>query len=126
MRGITGKMLKLNIHQLKESVRLGCSEEERAFPQIVEIDLEIGLNAHDCLVSDSIRDTVDYMAVVQVIKKLSQECSWKLLEKMAADIAGEIIASFKQASYVYITVKKNIVANCSGISASLTVNRPVN
>ena len=86
-------MLVLKIEGLNESVRLGCSDEERSFPQVVTIDIELEVALTECVKTDSIKDTLDYMEVAKTVETLTSECSWKLIEKMCFDIGKAIFLS---------------------------------
>lgn len=116
-------LMNVQIETLSELVRLGCSEAERAFPQMVTFDIELVLEAKRAVSSDSIKDTADYMGVVSLIEKLCKECSWKLLEKMSYDIACEIMRFSEAITQVRISSKKRLVKNAAGVSAEVTVSR---
>ena len=69
--------------------------------------------------SDGIADTIDYYAVTQRLLKLGEGREWKLIEKLAADIAGLILAEFKPLA-VTVEVKKFIIPEARYVAVKLT------
>ena len=75
------------IRELAVSYRVGVTEEERATPQRLLLDLEI---SHDCAPAaarDDLTRTIDYQAVCQRLLRFGDGHSWKLIETLAVDIA---------------------------------------
>ena len=68
------------------------------------------------------RDTIDYFAVSQRLLKFGEGRSWKLIEKLAADIADMILSEFKPQS-VTVEVKKFPIPQARYVSVSLTKQR---
>jgi dihydroneopterin aldolase len=69
--------------------------------------------------TDSIADTIDYFAVSQQLLKFGDGKSWKLIEKLAADICDMILSEFKPQS-VTVEVKKFPIPQARHIAVSLT------
>jgi dihydroneopterin aldolase len=112
-------MSKIAIVDLEVFYRVGVPDAERAQPQrlllTVELETDFSAAAH----SDSIADTVDYFAVTQRLLKFGDGRSWKLIEKLAADIADAILAEFKPPA-VSVEVKKFIIPEVRHVSVSIT------
>lgn len=113
----------LAIEGLRQKVRIGCTEEERSYPQIVSLDIEMGLDMTDCIKSDELHETVDYMDVVAAIDRLSKECSWKLIESMCNTFAVELLAQFRRVSSITVRGRKFIIPNTSGITCTVSLDR---
>lgn len=107
------------INQLKQACKLGCSEEERAFPQIVKIDIKLKLDLFKAAKSDDLEDTINYMEVIELINKLCLEREWKLLEKMMADLESEIMRSFSKLTDIRICIYKNVTEKADSVSVNL-------
>ncbi len=115
--------MKIRIHDFEVPVRLGCTAEERAYPQIVRFQLELTLGSAKSLDSDALEDTVDYMAVIAVVEKLAEANEFKLLEHLAKR-SGEAILELSSVVFkVSIQVKKHIAPQTSGISFQLELSR---
>jgi len=113
--------LKVIISALRLSVRLGCTADERAYPQIVETDLAINLSSYKSADSDLLADTVDYMAIVQTVKKAATDREFALLETLAAEIGRAIVLKEALAESVSVSVTKQIVPECRGIAVALLI-----
>lgn len=113
-------MSTLILEGLRHPVKLGCSAEERAYPQLVTFDIEMIVDVSSCVVTDDLTQTVCYMEVRDAIDRLSRECEWKLIEKMTWDIGGELLAAFRQIEQVTVTTRKYIIPNASSVTCRLT------
>jgi dihydroneopterin aldolase len=69
----------------------GVSHEERGLPQLLEVDLEVGLDLSRAAASDDLADTLDYSELAEVCRRVVEEGSQRLLEAVAGAIAGEVI-----------------------------------
>ena len=67
--------------------------------------------------SDDIRGTIDYFAVGQRLLKFGGDRSWKLIEKLAADIADMVLSEFKPQS-VTVEVKKFPISQAQYVSVT--------
>lgn len=113
----------LSIDGLRHSVRLGCKEEERAFPQVVTTDLTIHTDMTDCIASDDIADAVDYEAIANAVVRMSKDGEWRLIERLASDIGKTVLAEAARADRVDVRVTKIILPQASGVRTDVTVSR---
>jgi dihydroneopterin aldolase len=111
-------MAKISIVDLEVFYRVGVPEAERAQPQrlLLTVEMESDFSAAK---SDSIADTIDYFAVTQRLLKFGDGKNWKLIEKLADDIADVILAEFKSAG-VTVEVKKFIIPQARYVAVSLS------
>lgn len=68
----------------------GVSAEERQLPQLLEVDLEVGMDLSKAAATDDLADTVDYGQLVAVCRRVVEEGSQRLLEAVAGAIADEV------------------------------------
>ena len=85
MDSIVIKGLRLDTH-------IGVTEEERKAPQTMLIDLEVGLDLRAAGESDRVTDTLDYALVTDEVAGLVRSESRQLLEHLAEEIAGVLLA----------------------------------
>jgi FolB domain-containing protein len=97
--------MKISIIDLEVFYRVGVPDEERAKPQRLLLTIEMEGDFSTAAKTDSIADTIDYFAVSQRLLKFGEGQSWKLIEKLAADIHEMILGEFKAQS-VSVEVKK--------------------
>jgi FolB domain-containing protein len=111
---------KISIVDLEVFYRVGVPDEERAQPQRLLLTVEMEFDFSKAAKTDSIADTIDYFAVSQRLLKFGDEKSWKLIEKLATEIAEFILYEFKPQS-VSVEVKKFPVprARCVSVTVRL-------
>ncbi|HXR03520.1 MAG TPA: dihydroneopterin aldolase [Verrucomicrobiae bacterium] len=110
--------MKISIVELEVFYRVGVPEAERVEPQRLLLTVEMDFDFSRAAKSDNIRDTIDYFAVSQRLLKFGEGRSWKLIEKLAADIADIILSEFKPQS-VTVEVKKFPIADAHCVSVRL-------
>ena len=115
-------MAKISIIDREVFYRVGVPDVERAQPQRLLLTVEMESNFSAAAKSDGIADTIDYFAVTQRLLKFGEGRSWRLIEKLAADIAGAILSEFKPQS-VTVEVKKFVIPQARHVSVSLTKAR---
>ncbi|MFZ1073886.1 MAG: dihydroneopterin aldolase [Verrucomicrobiia bacterium] len=111
--------MKISIIDLEVFYRVGVPETERVKPQRLLLTVEMMFDFSAAAMSDDIRDTIDYFAVSQRLLKFGEARSWKLIEKLAADIADMILSEFKPQS-VTVEVKKFPIPEARYVSIVVT------
>ena len=109
---------KISIVDLEVFYRVGVPDEERARPQRLLLSVEMEPNFSKATKSDSIGDTIDYFAVSQRLLKFGEGREWKLIEKLAADIADMILAEFKPHG-VFVEIKKFPIPQARHVSVTV-------
>jgi dihydroneopterin aldolase len=115
-------MSRISIVDLEVFYRVGVPDAERAQPQRLLLTIELEADFSAASKSDGIADTIDYFAVTQRLLKLGDGKSWRLIEKLAADIADMILTEFKPQT-VSVEVKKFIIPQARHVSVALTKQR---
>ena len=110
---------KISIVDLEVFYRVGVPDEERAKPQRLLMTVEMDCDFSKAAKSDEVRDTIDYFTVSQRLLKFGEGRSWKLIEKLAADIADVVLVEFKPQS-VTVEVKKFPIPQARHVSVKLT------
>ena len=72
---------------------------------------------------DDLTKTVDYFAVSRRLLRLGEGRSWKLIEKLAVDIATTVLDEFSPES-VSVEVKKFILPETRHVSVKVERSRP--
>lgn len=75
--------------------RCGVTAEQRRKRRKVLVDLEAGASCTKAGKSDLLLDTVDYVELYNVAKKIIEQKTVCLLESWAEMIAGEVLRGFK-------------------------------
>jgi 7,8-dihydroneopterin aldolase/epimerase/oxygenase len=114
----------ISIVDLEVFYHVGITDEERAQPQRLLVTVDMKFDFSSAAVSDRIGRTIDYFAVSQRVLKLGEKRTWKLIEKVATDIADKILVEFRPQS-VTVEVKKFVIPQARYVSVSLTRERSV-
>jgi dihydroneopterin aldolase len=112
-------MDKIIINDLEVFYRIGVSEEERATPQRLLITLEMTRDLSAAAATDDLTKTIDYYAVTRRLLRFGEGRSWNLLEKLADDICGLILAEFRP-DIVSVEVKKFIIKEARHVAVQMT------
>lgn len=115
-------MSQISIVDLEVFYRVGVPDAERAQPQRLLLTVKMQTDFSGAAKSDSIADTIDYFEVTQRLLKFGDGREWKLIEKLAADVADAILAEFRPQS-VSVEVKKFIIPQTRHISVNLIRQR---
>lgn len=115
-------MSKITITDLEVYFHVGVPDEERAKPQRLLLTIDMNHDFSSAAATDRITKTIDYFAVSQQIIALGKNRNWKLIEKLATDVADLVLAEFQPIS-VSVTVKKFILPQAAHVSVSLTKQR---
>lgn len=114
--------MKISIVDLEVFYRVGVPEAERARPQRLLVTIEMEFDFSNAAKTDSLADTIDYFAVSQRLLKFGEDKSWKLVEKLAADINEMILSEFRPGS-VLVEVKKFPIPEARHVSVSFSKKR---
>src|SRR5580765_6196241 len=98
-------MTKITIVDLEVHYCVGVPDEERAKPQRLLVTVDMNFDFTSAAVSDRIEKTINYFEVAQNLLKFGHDRSWKLIEKLASNIADMILAEDKPSA-VLVEVKK--------------------
>lgn len=114
--------MNIEIKNLRTRVRLGCTEEERAYPQEVSFDLTLVLSEHRSVMTDALDDTVDYMRVFAEVEEITSSTEFLLVEKLAFDVATAIQEISPAIIDVEVAVRKKVVptADSMGVTVKLS------
>jgi FolB domain-containing protein len=115
-------MSKITIVDLEVSYCVGVTDEERAKPQRLLLTVDMSLDFSSAAVSDRIERTINYQTVADDLLKFGEGRSWKLVEKLVANIADRILAEFKPQS-VMVEAKKFSIPQARFVSVSTGKSR---
>ncbi|MCU0771322.1 MAG: dihydroneopterin aldolase [Verrucomicrobia bacterium] len=110
-------MFTLRIVDLEVFFRVGVPDEERAEPQRLLVTVEMDVDAPRAATTDHLGDTIDYHRVSQDVLSYGENRSWKLLERLSAELAGLILAKY-QPRRVRVEIKKFIIPQARYVSVS--------
>ena len=106
----------------------GASDEERALPQLLEVDLEVEADLVAASRSDDLVDTIDYGPLIEICRSVVEERSFRLLEALGGAIAEDVMRSAPRATTVTVRVRKLAVpvdADLDFAQLQIRVERPL-
>src|SRR6187399_658890 len=115
-------MSKITIVDLEVFFHVGVPDEERSQPQKLLITVDMTYDFSSAAVTDRVTKTIDYAEVAQKITKLGKGRNWKLIEKVATDIADLVLNEFHPEN-VMVLVKKFPLPQVGHVSVSVTQSR---
>ncbi len=115
-------MSKITIVDLEVHYCVGVTDEERAKPQRLLLTVDMTLDFSSASVSDRIERTINYQVVAEDLLKFGEGRSWKLLEKLVANVAERILNEYKPQS-VMVEAKKFSIPQARFISVSTGQSR---
>jgi len=115
-------MSQISIVDLEVFFNVGVPDEERAKPQRLLLTVEMEFDFSSAARSDRVTKTIDYFAVTQQLVKFGEGRNWKLIEKLATDLADEVLSEFHPEA-VMVEVKKFVIPQARYVSARLTKSR---
>ena len=99
---------RIVLRNIRLQGRHGVHDHERAVLQPFEVDVELVLDLRPAGSTDDLAKTVDYGPVYEVVARVVEGPSIKLLEAMAEAISREILAAFP-VDEVVVRVRKPAV-----------------
>jgi 7,8-dihydroneopterin aldolase/epimerase/oxygenase len=99
-------MDRITLSSMRFESFIGATEEERAFPQLLEIDLVIETDLAAAAASDELADTVDYGSLVAMTERTAEGRRYALLEGLAGALAKGVFEVAPRAAAATVRVRK--------------------
>lgn len=110
---------KIIIEEMEIPFRIGVPEEERAKPQRLRLSIAIEHPLQTAALSDDLAQTIDYGTLADELASFGDGKEWKLLERLAHDLALWILRRFG-GERVSVEAKKFILPNARHVAVRLT------
>lgn len=107
------------VQDLEVSYRVGVPDDERAKPQKLLISLELGCEFTRAAATDDLKHTIDYHAVCRRLLGFGEGREWRLIEKLAVEIAEMLLEEFG-ARLATVEVKKFILPEPRYVAVRVT------
>lgn len=115
-------MAKITIVDLEVFYHVGVPDEERAQPQRLLLTVDMTYDFASAAATDRVTKTIDYAEVAQKLLQHGTGRSWKLIEKVATDVADLVLNEFHPEA-VTVVVKKFPLPQAAHVSVSVTQSR---
>jgi dihydroneopterin aldolase len=107
------------ISDLEVAYHVGVPEAERRSPQRLLISIEMQKDFSTASRTDDLKETIDYFELSQRLLTFGKGKEWKLIEKLADDLALMILKDFAPSS-VSVEVKKFAVPEARHVAVRVS------
>lgn len=114
---------KISIEELNLFARVGCTAEERSFPQRLVADIEIALDLATPAKTGNLQDTICYLSLKDAAVAFLSQTEWKLLEQLTSDLSSFILESYPSVQMVTLIIKKFVCPDAKAVSVQMTRSR---
>lgn len=105
----------IRIQNLKLKSFIGVTVEERSFPSLLLMNVDLHLSLLSAARSDSITDTINYESVIDLLKDTCLTESAELLEHLSLKCARALFHTFPLLDSVTIEICKNIFTETGAV-----------
>ena len=112
----------IEIRRLRVTTLIGVPDEERAAAQTLLVTVRMAPSQGFDGLADEISRTIDYYQVSREIETLATARPRRLIETLATDIAGHLLARHP-LTHVAITIEKHILPNTECVAVHLERSR---
>jgi len=84
----------ITIEHLEISCVIGVDAHERRSLQSIFVDLVVEYEMSQCIRTDHLHDTIDYVALAAICTSVAQEGNYRLLESYTHDAIEAIMAAY--------------------------------
>lgn len=116
---LKGFLSKITVTDLEVFFCVGVSDEERAKPQRLLVTVDMAFDFSSAATSDRIEKTINYQDVADRILTYGEGRNWKLIERLASNIADYVLSEYRPEA-VLVEVKKFTVPQARHVSVSVT------
>lgn len=97
---------KILIQDYKIHCIIGAHPHERHEEQEIALDIEIDADFTQCVLNDSIADTLNYEKIGGVCRELAKSRQYHLIETYAYEALNAIMAAFPTIQWAKVRAKK--------------------
>lgn len=109
----------IEINELKINCYIGVTDEELLRAQVLVFDISLRPTISWSNLHDNIRNTIDYVTVVQEVEKLVQSRPRRLIETLAEEISRMLLKSFP-IDLCRVRIDKHILPQTRSVSVIVT------
>ena len=96
---------KIGIENLCIHCIIGCNAHERVLKQDIFLDLQFKYNFSACVLSDDLKDTINYVEIADMCTEIALAKPYFLLESLAHTILEKLISEL-DIEWAFIRIKK--------------------
>tara|TARA_B100001250_G_scaffold180383_1_gene155061 strand:+ start:413 stop:760 length:348 start_codon:yes stop_codon:yes gene_type:complete len=113
-------MDKVFINNLEVEAIIGIFDWEREVKQVISIDVEMEFDNKKAAKSDDIRDALDYKKVGKRVTAFVERSKYKLVERLAEQIAKLILREFPVSDLIVTVTKPGAMRGSESVGIRIT------
>ncbi len=110
----------ITLSRMRIPMHIGVPDEERRFPQILEVSLTLYPSRSLFGTHDEIENTINYYEVSEAVRGIAQSRPRKLIEQLNEDILEALLESYP-LERVDIQTHKFILENTQEVSVQMSL-----
>ena len=108
---------RIHLEQLELDVRIGVTDEERAKPQRLVLNITVWPRTRFDQLRDDIEQTINYVGLCRSSREFVEDREWRLIETVATELASHLLARF-QLTTTQVEVRKFVLPKTKYVSAT--------
>lgn len=113
-------MDKVFIKGLEVEGIIGIFQWEREVKQVISVDIEMEFDNKKAAKSDDIKDALDYKKVGKRITAFVEKSKYKLVERLAEQIAKLVLKEFPVSSVIISVMKPGAMRGSESVGIRIT------
>jgi|GEM_PF-490495 FolB domain-containing protein len=113
---------RIFLNEVEVHYHVGVTDEERSKPQRLLVSVEMTTDFSAAATTDFLATTIDYQTAYDRLLHFGEGRTWKLIEKLASDIATAFLKALGPQQ-ITVEVKKFALERCRYTSVRVTRNR---
>jgi dihydroneopterin aldolase len=108
---------RIHLTDVALDCRIGVTDAERTAPQRLELDVSVEFDTRAAAAADDVNLTIDYAAMLDVLRGVAAEREYALVETLAERLAAAVLGGFAVGS-VHLLVRKPGALRARGVGAA--------
>jgi dihydroneopterin aldolase len=113
----------ITIKDLSIAANIGCSKEERSFPQSITLDVKIKIDLLKAALSKNLFDSICYVEIASLIHKEVTHHQWVLIEELSYHLIDTIFKIYPSSQKIDLSIRKKVLENASYCSVDVSRTR---
>lgn len=106
-------------HKIETFARIGCTAEERSFPQRLLISVRLDVDTRRAAKTKDLSHTVNYAAVCEQVRSTGASQPWVLVEELAETLSEKIFESSPLIQSARITIEKFVLPGVDWVGVEI-------
>ena len=111
------------LEEFQYSCCIGCSEEERAFPQTISLDATLRTDFSQVLSKLDLTQGIDWAELDALFSRIVAQQKWTLAEELADSLCMHVLGAFPAAKSIRLRLRKSPFAHGKAVGVEIERER---